>query len=154
MGYSMQEYWSGLHFLPQGIFLTQDQSLVSTLQTDILLSKPPITEASWQCPGGKMMLNFAVDQAVESFIEAGAWKETMLRAELHSITLYCCCSCSGAQLCPALRDLMGFSTPSFPVPRCLPEFAQTHVSDQTALLTSFSNAFRQGQRSMWNISDQ
>ena len=148
MGYSGQEHWSGLHFLPQEIFLTQDQSLVSTLQADVLLSKPPITETSLQCPSGKMMLNCSGSGSGKLYLEAGACKERMLRAELHSITLNCCCSCSGAQLCPALHDLMGFSTPSFPVPHCLPEFAQTHVSDQTALLTSFSDAFRQGQRSM------
>jgi len=35
---------------------------------------------------------------------------------------------SVAQLCPALCDLMDFSTPGFPVYHQLPELAQTHVN--------------------------
>ena len=38
---------------------------------------------------------------------------------------YCCCSVP--QLCPALCDPTDCSTPGFPVPHRLPEFAQTHV---------------------------
>ena len=40
-------------------------------------------------------------------------------------TLGSCCSV--AQSCPTLFDLMDGSTPGFPVPHRLPEFAQVHV---------------------------
>ena len=39
----------------------------------------------------------------------------------------CCCCCLVAQSCPTLCDLMGCSTPGFPVHYHLPELAQTHV---------------------------
>ena len=39
--------------------------------------------------------------------------------------LHCCCSV--AKSCRSLCDLMGCSTPGFPVLHYLPEFAQTHV---------------------------
>ena len=38
---------------------------------------------------------------------------------------YCCCSV--AKSCPALCDPMDCSTPGFPVPHCLPEFAQEKI---------------------------
>ena len=37
------------------------------------------------------------------------------------------CCCSVAQSCLTLRDPMDCSTPGFPVPQHLPEFAQVHV---------------------------
>ena len=39
---------------------------------------------------------------------------------------YCCC-CSVANACPTLCDPIDCSTPGFPVPHYLPEFAQTPV---------------------------
>ena len=42
-------------------------------------------------------------------------------------SLLSCCSCSVAQLCPALFNPMDCSTPGFPVLHQLLEFAQTHV---------------------------
>ena len=38
-----------------------------------------------------------------------------------------CCRCSVTQLCLTLCDPMDCSMPVFPVPYCLPEFAQTHI---------------------------
>ena len=38
-----------------------------------------------------------------------------------------CCCCSVAKACPTLCNPMDCSTPGFPVPHYLPEFAQTHV---------------------------
>ena len=40
---------------------------------------------------------------------------------------YPLCCCSVTKSCPTLCDPMDCSTPGFPVLRCLPEFAQTHV---------------------------
>ena len=39
---------------------------------------------------------------------------------------YCCC-CSVTELCPILWDCMNCPMPGFPVPHCIPEWAQTHV---------------------------
>jgi len=45
----------------------------------------------------------------------------------HNFIIPCYCCWSVAQSCPALCDLMDCSMLSFPVPRSLLEFAQTHV---------------------------
>ena len=42
-------------------------------------------------------------------------------------SVHCCCSCSATQSCPALCDLIDYSTPRFPVLHQLLELAQTHV---------------------------
>ena len=40
---------------------------------------------------------------------------------------FCCCCCSVNKSCPTLCDPMDCSTPGFPVPHYLLEFAQIHV---------------------------
>ena len=46
---------------------------------------------------------------------------------------------SAAQSCPTMCDPMSCSTPGFPVPRYLPEFAQTHVLSQSCHRTISSS---------------
>ena len=53
--------------------------------------------------------------------------QTVLRKLTVFHKLFSVCICSVAKLCPTLRDRMGCSTPSFPVPHHLPEFAQVYV---------------------------
>ena len=54
------------------------------------------------------------------------WKgRDLICLHLRGDCCYCCCSVT--KLCPALHDPMDCSTPGFPVPHHLPEFAQVHV---------------------------
>ena len=56
------------------------------------------------------------------------WMRVMLGQLIaRKITFPCCCFCSVAQSCPTLCDLMGCSTPGFPVLQHLLDLAQTHV---------------------------
>ena len=58
-------------------------------------------------------------------------KETLIVTGFHLTYLYvnclkvCCCSVAKSQL--TLHNPMDYSTPGFPVPHHLPEFAQVHV---------------------------
>ena len=48
MGFSRQEYWSELHFLPQRIFLTQGRTCVSYISC--LAGGFFTTSATWELP--------------------------------------------------------------------------------------------------------
>ena len=52
---------------------------------------------------------------------------TVLLFTSYFTSVFCCCCCSVAQSCLTLCNPMDCSTPGFPVPHHLPEFAQTHV---------------------------
>ena len=55
------------------------------------------------------------------------WKgRDLICLHLRGDCCYCCC-CPVTKLCPTLHDPMDCSTPGFPVPHHLPEFAQVHV---------------------------
>ena len=54
---------------------------------------------------------------------AQGWLEQYKQEE----TPHKCCCCSSRKSCPTLCGPMDYSTPGFPVPYYLPEFAQTHV---------------------------
>ena len=57
----------------------------------------------------------------------GCWGKAVEKGYLGSLEGACThCCCSAPQSCPALYDPMDCSTPGFPIPPCLLEFAQTH----------------------------
>ena len=55
------------------------------------------------------------------------WRCCIYLYNFHLHSFPGCCCCSVAQSCPTLCDAMGCSTPGFPVPHHLPEFAQVRV---------------------------
>ena len=98
MGFSRQEYWSGLPCLPpEDLPNTGIEHRSPILQTDSLPSEPPSRKARLQlCP-------------MQAF----------------GIYFYRCCSV--AKSCLTLCDPMDCSTPFFPVLHYLLELAQIHV---------------------------
>ena len=98
MGFSRQEYWSGCHFLLQGIFPTQGSNRNLLCLVHWQAGSLPVAP-----PGLKPFQSYTAVQ--------------FSSVQFSSV----------AQSCLTLCDTMNRSTPSLPVYHQLPEFTQTHV---------------------------
>ena len=100
MGFSRQEYWSGLPFLSPGDLPKSGiEPRSHSLKADSLMSEPP----------GKLSQRLG-------YINCSSAINNQIRS-VRSV----------AQSCPTLCDPMNLSTPGLPVHHQLPEFTQTHV---------------------------
>ena len=118
MGFSRQEYWSGLPFPPPGYLPNpgiEPMSLVSpALAGRFFTTAPP----------GKPLLGEGGNY------HAHGWKQSNRKGWISQV-----CNCFtfimtvqfSPQSCPTLCNPMNRSTPGLPVHHHLPEFTQTHV---------------------------
>ena len=101
VGFSRQEYWSGLSFPSPEDFPTPGNELRSpALQVNSLPSEPPGKPIT--CPNTQ-----------ERKLDLGLWLSVQLSSVTHS--------------CSTLCNPLDCSTPGLPVHHQLPEFTQTHV---------------------------
>ena len=118
IGFPRQSYWSGCHFLLQGIFLTQGSNLVllhcrQSLPTES--SGRPISQSQRNEHNKTKTDTFATIQ----WHQLSSPKLLLLfsSVQFSSVT----------QSCPTLCDPMNCSMPALPIHHQLPEFTQTHV---------------------------
>ena len=117
MGFSRQEYWSGLPFPSPGDLPDPGIKPRSpTLQADSLPSELP----------GKPGNGWRNVVKVEFFLLSSKVTAFFSIQNRKLVKMYFCC-CSVTQSCPTLCNLKDGSTPGFPILHYLPELAQTHI---------------------------
>ena len=104
MGFSRQEFWSGLPCPPPGDLPDAGIKPVSLMSSELA------TSATWEGPGG-----LGLGLGLRLGIGLGLGKAQVVQFS------------SVAQSCPTLCDPMNCSTPGLPVHHHLPKFTQTHI---------------------------
>ena len=122
MGFSRQEYWSGLPCLPLGDLpnpgIEPRSPTLQAFQVDSLPAEPPGKPKNTGV--GSLSLLRRIFPTQES-----NWGLLHCRWILYQLSYLQFSSI--AQSCPTLCDPMNCSTPGLPVHHQLPEFTQTHV---------------------------
>ena len=153
MGFSRQEYWSGLP-CPFPGDLPNPRTEPASLVSPVLTSGFFITSATWEALSQRSVIfkffsifewltiffwmseNFKFTLLIVGLFyscKCGVsfyfWHEFCLKLveSLWGLLFFSLCCCSVTQLCLTLDDPMGCSTPGIPALHCLLELAQTHV---------------------------
>ena len=154
-GFPRQAYWSGCHFLLQGIFPTQGWNPRLLPWSAVLyhLSRQGIfpTQGWNPCLLPRSAVLYHLSR--QGIFPTQGWNPRLLpcSAVLYhlsrqgSLVISRCC-CSVTQLCPTLCGSVDHSPPSFPVFCCLPVFAQTHVHHVIGRLGKFFARFQNRKR--------
>ena len=120
MGFSQQEYWSGLPFPPPGDLPNPGTKPASP----VLAGRSFTTEPPGKPPILTNRHSFSLNSQTTKpgwLAQGHAQDVAELGQELHVLFS------SVAQSCPTLCDPMDCSTPGFPIHHQLPELAQTHI---------------------------
>ena len=126
MGFSRQEYWTGLPFPSPG----------DLPNPGIEPGSPHCRQTLYPEPPGNPDHSQAASESFQLLISQptlGSYRSRNLEDGHFS---YRCC-CSVANSCPPLCNLMNYITPGFPVLHYLPQFSQTHGPWVTDAIQSF-----------------
>ena len=118
MGFSKQEYWSGCHFLLQGIFLTQGLNLLSPALAGRFFSTSATWEAHKKCYWNTPLYLHMASGCFCATV-AGVSSHMTDHIARKVCLVYYLCYAKSLQLCPTLCDARDGSTPGSPVPGIL-----------------------------------